>query len=444
MTNRRSPGGRRGGGTPARAVIVAAAAIALTGCSHATASATPAGPASTGTADPAVHWVGTWAAAPMPTAKAVMPPPRFRRGGRVFADSTIRQSVHVTAGGKQIRLRFSNAFGGTALPVTKVSVALPAGGKAGVSAIQPGTSEAVTFGGKPWASIPAGAQEDSDPLDFPAGTNANLTVTMYLARGQAGDRITSHKGSRTDTFMATGDHVSDTSLPGAAEVAHWYFLTGVEAREPGGTSAVNAIGDSLTDGRGSTANGDDKWTDQLFTRLRSSGDDHLAVLDQGIGGNRILRPVVGPSLESRLDRDGLGQSGAKWLIVWAGVNDIGRAPATPDAQAKVGNALIAAYQRIIRQAHARGLKVYGATITPFGGNRAYDDPNGLRQATRERVNTWIRTSHAYDAVLDFDKAVQDPSNPKDLNPAYDFGDHLHLNPAGYGVIARSVPASLFQ
>lgn len=391
------------------------------------------------------HWVGTWAAAPQLTEASNMPPAPFSQTNLTFADSTIRQSIHVTAGGKEIRLRFSNAYGTTDLPITRVSVALPAGGKAGVSAIVPGTSKAVTFDGSPSTDIPDGADALSDPLDFPVAANTNLTVTMYLASGQASSSITSHPGSRTDTFMVTGDHTDDTDLSGAADVQHWYFLSGLETVEPEGTSAIDVIGDSLTDGRGSTTDGDDKWTDQLFNRLQSNpGTRNLTVLNQGLGGNRVLNDSLGPNVLARLDRDGLSQSGTRWLIVWEGVNDIGTADATQAAQSKVASDLIAAYQQIIDRAHAQGIKVYGATITPFGGNTSYDDPNGYREAARQEVNNWIRTSRKFDAVLDFDKAVRDPSNPRDINPSYDVGDHLHLTPQGYGVIAGSVPASLFR
>lgn len=437
MGNRKDLAGRLG------AVVVAAVATAaITTVAvrpHTTLTVRQAAAADSG------HWVGTWAAAPQLTEASNMPPAPFSQANLTFADSTIRQSIHVTVGGKEIRLRFSNAYGTTDLPITKVSVALPADGKAGVSAIQPGTSRAVTFDGSPSTDIPDGADVLSDPLNFPVGTNTNLTVTMYLASGQASSSITSHPGSRTDTFMVNGDHTADTDLSGAADVQHWYFLSGLEAWEPAGTPAIDVIGDSLTDGRGSTTDGDNKWTDELFNRLQASPDTRdRTVLNQGLGGNRILNDGLGPNVLARLDRDGLAQSGTRWLIVWEGVNDIGTADATPAAQSKVASDLIAAYQQIIDRAHAQGIKVYGATITPFGGNTSYDDPNGYREAARQAVNHWIRTSHRFDAVLDFDQAVRDPADPRDLNPAYDVGDHLHLTPAGYGVIANSVPLSLFR
>lgn len=387
------------------------------------------------------HWVGTWAAAPQLTEPANMPPPPFTKDNLVFADSTVRQSVHVTLGGRLIRLRFSNAYGGADLPITAVSAALPVGGQAGVSAIEPGSSHPVTFDGRTAIDIPVGAQMVSDPLDFPVATGSNLTVTIYLAAGQASNSITSHPGSRTTTYMLAGNHLGDADLPGAASVAHWYFLSGVEAWEPNGIAAIDVVGDSLTDGRGSTTNGDDKWTDQLFSRLQPLG---VTVLNQGLGGNRVLNDGLGPNVLARFDRDVLAQTGVRWLIVFEGVNDIGTADPTEAAQKQVASDLIAAYQQIITRAHAQGIRVYGATITPFGGNDPYDDPSGFREAARQEVNAWIRTSHQFDAVLDFDRAIRDPANPRQINPVYDVGDHLHLNPAGYGVLASTVPDGLFR
>ncbi len=391
------------------------------------------------------HWIDTWVAAPQLTETSNMPPPPFTNGNLVFANSTVRQTIHVTLGGRQFRLRFSNSYGGTDLPITAVSVAFPAGGQAGVSAIQPGTTQQVTFDGRPGVDIPVGAQAVSDPLNFGVATGSNVTVTMYLATGQASADITSHPGSRTTTYMVAGNHLDDADLPGAASVEHWYFLSGAEVWAKPSTAALAVIGDSLTDGRGSTTNGNDRWPDQLFTRLQSNpGTSGVAVANQGIGGNRVLNDSLGPSVLARLDRDVLAQSGVRWLIVFEGVNDIGTADATPAAQKQVADDLIAGYQQIITRAHALGIRVYGATITPFGGNTMYDDPQGLREATRQTVNQWIRTSHAFDAVLDFDRAVRDRASQRQILPAFDSGDHLHLNPAGYQVLADTVPLSLLR
>jgi lysophospholipase L1-like esterase len=391
------------------------------------------------------HWVPTWVAAPQLTETSNMPPPPFTNGNVVFADSTIRQTIHVTIPGQQIRLRFSNAYGGADLPITMVSVARPANGAAGVSAIVPGSSQPVTFDGNAGVDIPVGAQAVSDPLNFPVTSSTNLTVTIYLQAGQQSASITSHPGSRTDIWMVNGNHLTDTDLTGAATVAHWYFLSGAEVWSPPHTAAIDIVGDSLTDGRGSTTDQNDKWTDQLFTRLHANpATSSLSVLNLGLGGNRILNDGLGPNVLARVDRDVLTQSGVKWMILWEGVNDIGTAAATPDAQKQVEDSLIAAYQQIITRVHAMGIRVYGATITPFGGNNLYDDPAGLRDQTRQAVNQWIRTSGKFDAVLDFDKAVRDPANPRQILPAFNSGDGLHLNPAGYGAIANSVPFGLFR
>jgi lysophospholipase L1-like esterase len=419
------------------AVLAAAAltiAVTAAAVDHPTTATTPAD-----------HWVDTWVAMPQLTEPGNMPPPPFTQSNGVLADTTLRQTIHLTIGGRELRLRFSNAFGGTDLPITAVSVARPAGGQAGASAIAPGSSRPVSFDGKPGVDIPDGSQAVSDPLNFPLPPGAELTVTLYLATGQASTSITSHPGSRTTSYLLAGNHLGDTDLPGATSVAHWYFLSGAEVWSPRDARGVAILGDSLTDGRGSTTNGNDRWPDDLSARLRADPDTaQVAVLNQAAGGNRILNDGLGPNALGRVDRDVLAQSGIDWLIVFEGVNDIGTADATPAAQQQVVSDLIDAYQQIITRAHTDGIRVYGATITPFGGNTGYDDPNGYREAARQAVNTWIRTSHRFDAVLDLDRVARDPAQPRNLLPAFDVGDHLHLNPAGYHALANAIPTQLFR
>jgi lysophospholipase L1-like esterase len=392
------------------------------------------------------HWVNTWTAMPQLTEPGNLPPAPFTQDNLVFADATLRQTVRVAVGGQQFRLRFSNAFGGAALPITQVSVALPAGGQAGVSAIQPGTSKPVTFSGRTSIVVPVGAQVVSDPLNFDLPARTNLTVTMYLAQGQASNNITSHPGSRTNSYMIAGNHIGDSDLPGSATVAHWYFISGVEMWSRPTTSAAVMVGDSLTDGRGSTTNMNDRWPDQLLDRLQSRpGSSNIAILNQAAGGNRVLNDGLGPNALGRIDRDVLAQSGVKWLLVFEGVNDIGTAEATDAAQKQTVDDLITAFDQIVTRAHAAGIRVYGATITPFGGNvPGYDDGAGVREAARQQVNEWIRTSHRFDAVVDFDQVARDPANPVRLAPNFDVGDHLHLNPVGYKALADAVPARLFE
>jgi lysophospholipase L1-like esterase len=398
----------------------------------ATASRTPA------------QWVGTWVSMPQLTEPGNLPPAPFTQDNLVLADSTVRQTIHTSVGGRRMRLRFSNAFGGVALPITRVSVALPVGGQAGVSAIQPGTARAVTFFNRPSVVVPVGAQVVSDPLALDLAPQSNLTVTIYLAAGQASNNITSHPGSRTTTYLLAGDHVTAADLPAATPTNHWYFLSGVDVWSAGTTAGAIMLGDSLTDGRGSITNLNNRWPDRLLARLqsqRSTAD--IAILNQAAGGNRVLNDGLGPNALARLDRDVLAQSRIRWLIVFEGVNDIGTADASGPAQTQTAAELTAAYDQIILRAHAQGIRVYGATLLPFGGNTAYDDPAGRREAARQTVNTWIRTSHRFDSVIDFDQVTRDPAHPRQLLATIDDGDHLHLNPTGYQALADAVPARLF-
>ncbi|MBO0831009.1 MAG: SGNH/GDSL hydrolase family protein [Actinobacteria bacterium] len=385
------------------------------------------------------RWVASWTAAPQWTEPGDLPPAPFTR----FADSTLRQSIRVSAGGSRMRLRLSNAFGDTDLLVTSVSIGRPACGRAGISAVEAGSLVAVTFGGRPSVRIRAGGLAVSDPLDYELAAGATLTVTVYLAAGQPAGCITSHPGSRTTSYLLAGQHVSDSDLAGAVTVEHWYFISGLDVWAD--AAAAITLGDSLTDGRGSTTNGNDRWPDQLSARLQSGpGTAGMAIVNQALGGNRVLRDGIGPSVLSRLSRDVLEVSGASWLILFAGVNDIGTADATPAAQRQTTAELIAAYDSITEAAHGRGIRVCGATLTPFGGNAGYDDRHGYREAARQQVNEWVRTSRRFDAIVDFDRAVRDPRHPRQLSAPADCGDHLHLSPHGYRTLAMAVPASLFR
>ncbi|GAA1773064.1 SGNH/GDSL hydrolase family protein [Luedemannella helvata] len=385
------------------------------------------------------HWVATWAAMPMLTEPADLPPHPYVADGVAFADATLRQTFRVSLGGGRIRLRLTNAFGDCPLPIAAVTVALPAGGAVGVGAIEPETARTVTFHGRPSVVVAAGAPVLSDPLDIDLAPRSALAVTAYLAQGQPAGAVTSHPGSRTTSHVLAGNRVADADLAGAARVDHWYFLGGVEVWAPAATEVVALLGDSLTDGRGSTTNGNDRWPDQLLDRLPGG----VAMINQAGGGNRVLNDGLGPSALARLDRDILAQSGVRRLVVFEGVNDIGTAAATEAAQKQVVADLVAAYEQIVERARARGIRVYGATITPFGGGGGYDDPGGHREGARQAVNRWIREGGTFEAVFDFDAAVRDPADPRRLLPAYDEGDHLHINPAGYGAIAAAVPAGAF-
>jgi lysophospholipase L1-like esterase len=391
------------------------------------------------------RWLHTWVSAPQLTEPDNLPPAPFTGDNLVLADATLRQTIHTSVGGAAIRLWFSNAYGGAPLPLTVVTVALPVDGRAGVSAIRADTVRPVTFAGRASAVVPVGAQLVCDPLEFPVAPRANLTVTAYLAQGQASSAITSHPGSRTTSYLLAGNHAGDADLPGATPTDHWYFLSGVEVTAARDAAAAVLLGDSLTDGRGSTVNANDRWPDRLLDRLHAHAETAgVAVLNQATGGNRVLTDGLGPSALVRFDRDVLALGGARWLVVFHGVNDIGTAAATEAAQKKVAEDLIAAYEHVIVRAQARDLRVYGATLLPFGGNADYDDAAGLREHTRQAVNAWIRTSGRFDRVIDFDRAARDPAEPRRLLPAYDVCDRLHLNPNGYRALADAVPLALFR
>lgn len=226
-------------------------------------------------------------------------------------------------------------------------------------------------------------------------------------------------------------------------MTHWYFLAAVEVQaDHPDAAAVVCLGDSLTDGRGSTTDGNDRWPDVLADRLHAAGLEHVAVVNQAAGGSRILRDGLGIATLRRLDRDVLDTAGVRWLILSGGVNDIGQAEATPSAQQRIGDELVAGYAQVADRARARGIRVYAATITPFGGHE-YDDPAGLREQTRQRVNAWIRAGGPFDAVIDFDQAVRSRDAAGRVRAQWHDGDGLHLNPAGYQALAAAVPTDLF-
>jgi lysophospholipase L1-like esterase len=377
------------------------------------------------------QWVGTWACSPQVAEAAQLPPAPW------FVDSTLRQVVRVSLGGSRVRVRFSNAFGSTPLELRSAAIALSGGG----AAIRPETVKWLAFQGRRSVSIPPGAPMLSDPLDFDLPPLATVTLTLHL-RGAPAD-ITIHPGSRTTSYLAPGDLVAAADLPGAARIDHWYFINGIDVTAPPAAGAVAILGDSITDGRGSTTNGNDRWPDRLAQRLQADPRTrHVAVLNHGIGGNRLLRDGLGPSALARLDRDVLAQPGVRWLIVLEGINDLGTRVGARERGQPFATAddMIAAYEQIVARAQARGLRVYGATILPFEG-AFYFTPDG--EADRQRVNEWIRTRGRFDAVIDFDAVARDPARPGRLAPAVDGGDHLHPSAAGYRIMAEAVDLGLF-
>lgn len=343
-----------------------------------------------------------------------------------------------------IRLEISNAFGGSDLPITAVTVALPANQTAGISGIKADTAQQLTFSSSKSFIVPNGAVVISDPIDFQVEAQSILTVSIYLEKGQTTNSITSHPGSRTTSYFVPGNHVGDEDLEDAASAAHWYFISAIEGYVDREASAVAIVGDSITDGRGSTTDGNDRWPDQLLARMQDqSGTDKIAIVNQAAGGNRILNDGLGPNALGRIDRDVLAHPGIAYAIIFEGVNDIGTAEDNDMIQEETGDRIIQAYDQMILRLHRHGIAVFGATITPMTGEgQTYG--TAARERTRQRVNKWIRSSGKFDAVIDFDKAVRDPDKPEALLGDYDSGDYLHLNPQGYKAMAEAIDLSIFE
>ena len=368
------------------------------------------------------HWVTTWGCGPQLTEPGNLPP-------APLANSTLRQFVHTTIGGKHLRARFSNAYGTNSVTINAAHAALPVG--LGKGDIDPSTDKTLTFRGAPSVVIPAGEAVFSDPFDFDLPALTNLAVSIYFGNISA-TTINGHPGSRTTSFIMASNAVTAASLPGASKTAHWYTITGIEVLADGSSKAVVTLGDSITDGRGSTTDHNNRWPDQLAQRLNANAATaNVAVVNMGIGGGGIFGGL-GPSAVKRFDRDVLNQSGARWLIVFEGVNDIGGSGGSTTLATNLINTYASS---LPNKAHARNLRVYGATITPFGGSGYYTVPH---EATRQSVNAWFRTNSVCDGVIDFDATVRDPATQTNLLSAYNSGDGLHLSPAGYRAMADAI------
>ncbi|KAL9114277.1 MAG: hypothetical protein Q9227_001699 [Pyrenula ochraceoflavens] len=379
--------------------------------------------------------------------------------GVVFQDATVRQTLHLSLGtSNYLRLRFSNAFGVSTLPLTSVTIARPppgVNGSAGSSAIDTSTVQTVKFSGNESIDIPDMGLAVSDPIEFPVDAQSVISVSAYLATGQTTNYVTGHPGSRTTSWFASGNHVSDGNLtvtdPNSQSALHWYFVSAVEAWEPLEDTGFAIVGDSITDGRGSDNNANNRWPDLLLARMQSNTTvpitKSISVNNQAAGGNRILADGLGPNALSRIDRDVLSQSGIRYAMIFEGVNDIGVASADPASQAAIGDDLIQAYEQIISRVHAMEIPIFAATITPFSAPsnttiQPYSDPE--RERTRQRINNWITTSGRFDAVVDFASIVADPNIPTQLDPRYNSGDYLHPNVAGYQKIADEFPLEIFE
>ncbi len=371
------------------------------------------------------NWVGSWAASPMATAN---------KGDFLVADTTLRQTVHVSLGGNVLRVVFTNEFGVEPLRVGGAQVSFP-----GASASVP---VALTFAGQPGVTIPPGALVVSDPASINLRPLSDLLVTMFMP-AQPMQTLSFHGFADQTNFMATGNQLSASVLTNPRPMTSWYFLKDVEVSAPAGSGSIVTFGDSITDGALSTKDMNARWPDVLARRLQGDKKTaQLGVLNQGIGGNRLLHDTTGPSALARFDRDVLAQPGVRYVIVLEGINDIGHA-ADPVKPYDIITAtdLKFALQQLIDRAHARGIKVIGATLTPYG-KANYASPAG--ETLRQAENGFIRNSGQFDGVIDFDKLTADPAQPSLFLPAYDSGDSLHPRDAGYKAMGEGIDLTLFQ
>ena len=388
------------------------------------------------------HWVSAWTTSlflstPMPGFPAEPP----------ITDKTVRVVTRPTIGGQRLRVRLSNEFGTAPLTVAAAHIALTDQG----SRIQPATDQVLTFGGSPGIVIPAGAPALSDPVEMAVKPFAEVSISLYLTDTVAA--VSCHPQSLHDSYFAgPGDMTSMQDLPNPEIRRPVYFVSGIDIWAPSDTGTTVAFGDSITEGAGQKSGQYIDYPDKLAQRLAAQGETTIAVVNQGIGGNRILHDVAGPSALSRFDRDVLSLPGTTHMIVLLGINDIGfpriRMPGAKGTEAQEGpfksqavsaDDMIVGLKQIIARAHAHGIEVFGATLTPFEGTNSYDESG---EAVRQAVNKWIRTTDAFDAIIDFDKAIRDPEHPARVRQEYDSGDHIHPSAAGYKAMADLIPLNL--
>lgn len=375
-------------------------------------------------------WVGTWATSPLDGDPWHEVP--------TLVDSTLREIVHTSIAGKALRVRFTNEFGSEPLHIDAATIAL----STGASGVDAASLHDLTFGGSRSILIPPGAEVLTDPVAMATPAFTNLAISIFLPLQQVSD-VSVHPSAQQDNFIATGNHVRDASLASPVVTPSWYFLKGVDVEPTHDAAAVVAFGDSITDGALSTENANHRWPDYLATRLQgNAATANLSVLDEGIGGNCILIHCVAQNALARFDRDVLSQAGVKYVIVLEGINDIGRLhePNQPDYRVTAED-LEQGLAQLVARAHEHGIKVIGATLTPYKGAGYFTEKG---EQIRQDLNHWILTSGVFDGAIDFDKAAGDPSNPLMFAPQYDSGDHLHPKDAGYAAMAGVIDLALFE
>jgi lysophospholipase L1-like esterase len=380
------------------------------------------------------HWVGTWAASPEPATGGL-------GTSQAFENQTLRMIVHTSVGGRRVRVRLSNAYGAGALKIGAAHIALTSQ----ASAIQPGSDHVLTFSGAPAIAIPPGALALSDPVDLSVPDLSDLSVSVYVPENTG--LATWHATGHHATYISgPGDFTGVADMASASTKPSWYWLCGVDVLAAANIQTVVAFGDSITDGARAKPDSNSDWPSELARRLVARKGPKLAVINEGISGNRILHDGVGRNALARFDADVLAQEGVRYVIVLESINDIGfsaaRIPGIEAAsQGVTAEEIIRGLRQLVERAHEHGILIFGGTLTPFEG-ALYATPDG--EAKRQAVNAWIRTGGAFDGVIDFEAAVRDPSRPTKILVADDSGDHLHPGDAGYKAMGDAVALSLFK
>jgi len=374
------------------------------------------------------HWVATWATAEQIAEPHNCPPPPYLEG------NSLRQIIQTSIPGEKVRLRFSNEFGTEPVEIDGASIA-QAETSGSTPEIDRLTERPLMFDGEKSVTILPGTYVTCDPLDFEVTERDDIAITIRFGAVSASP-LTSHPGSRTHSYIAEG---GTDDFSGSVSTPHWYIINDLEVLVPEKYGAVVILGDSITDGRGSTTDGQDRWTDILSRRLLADEKtSHLSVLNMGLGGNQLIEGGLGPNGHSRYERDLFGQEGVKYIILFEGVNDIG---CSISALPKVEE-IITLYKTIIEEAHQRGIKVIGGTVMPFQGNNYYSPDH---EAGRQLLNAWIRSYEGFDGVIDHAASTAAPDAPERMDEAYLFeNDWLHPNAAGHLRMGSSVDLSLFK
>jgi len=374
--------------------------------------------------------VGTWTTAPAAVE------------GISLRNQTVRMIAHISIGGEQLRIRISNAYGNGKLHIDAAHI----GRRSGGSAITPDSNRQLTFAGRSSVSVPAGALVISDPVDLSVTPLADLAVSVYLPDEVPDGQITGHGNAHQTNYISpSGDYSAATEMPVEQTTEAFLFVAGIEVLGPSNAGAVVALGDSLTDANISQLDANHRWSDQLARRLiaRTNGRP-MGVMNQGIGGNRILHDVRGDSALRRFDRDVLAQTGVTEVIVLLGINDIRNRNQKPE-EFVTADEMIWGLHQLVDRAHARGIKIFGGTLLTFENetfNPGFYSPEG--EAKRQAVNAWVRDSEIFDAVVDFEGALRDPDHPTRMLPEYDCGDHLHPSDAGYLRMGDAIDLALFD